>query len=362
METQVVTPSIYRTTVCQSSHLGQDDNVRDLSFAKRARPRLNPPHVTTAHKHRVAVCWPRTRVDPHMSAINSSGVSAGDGWLGVAAGVLVERHVGRGSARHDRSAHVRQLRRASAYLSLIGQHGDIIDARIEECRDRRKHLGPRCDSGLPAIERLLAKAELGGNFRFSHPACVLPVPQHLRQARVLFIGHGGSFAFYHLDKFVTMTYKPRTMPTDLTNLLTLVNAVRAVKFQQEERMMSIYLNDWAPDHNYNGTGLDGVKSDFKIGDDALVGVEIILASYTYEDYSGDAFVLFRKDGQLFEVNGGHCSCYGLEGQWEPEETSVEALRHRLAGNFGTTYVCDGKGTRKNVFAAELSAALAGISA
>lgn len=126
--------------------------------------------------------------------------------------------------------------------------------------------------------------------------------------------------------------------------------------------MSIYLNDWAPDHNCSGTGLDGVKSDFEIGDDALVGVEIILASYTYEDYSGDAFVLFRKDGQLFEVNGGHCSCYGLEGQWEPEETSVEALRHRLAGDFGTAYVWDAKGKRKNVFAAELAAALDGIAA
>jgi len=146
------------------------------------------------------------------------------------------------------------------------------------------------------------------------------------------------------------------MPTALTNLLELV------KGNEEEKMMSIYLNDWAPDHNCSGTGLDGVKSDFEIGDDALVGVEIILASYTYEDYSGDAFVLFRKDGQLFEVNGDHCSCYGLEGQWEPEETSVEALRHRLTGDFGTAYVWDAKGKRKNVFAAELAAALDGIAA
>ena len=189
METQVVTTAIYRTTGGQSSHLGQDHHVGCLSFAKRARPRLNSPHVTAAHKHSVAVRWPRARIDPHMPAVNSSGVCAGNGRLGVSAGVLVERHVGRWTARHDRSTHVRQLRRAVADLRLIGQHGDIVDAGVEEGTDRRKHLGPRCDSGLPAIERLLAKAELGGNFRFSHPACVLPVPQHLRQARVLFIGH-----------------------------------------------------------------------------------------------------------------------------------------------------------------------------
>ena len=36
---------------------------------------------------------------------------------------------------------------------------------------------------------------------------------------------------------------------------------------------------------------------------------------------------------MWEVNGAHCSCYGLEGQWEPEETTVEALRYRV--NNGT---------------------------
>jgi hypothetical protein len=36
-------------------------------------------------------------------------------------------------------------------------------------------------------------------------------------------------------------------------------------------------------------------------------------------------VIYEKDGQLYEVHGGHCSCYGLEGQWSPEETSKEYL-------------------------------------
>ena len=58
-------------------------------------------------------------------------------------------------------------------------------------------------------------------------------------------------------------------------------------------------------------------------------INILLAFYEYEDYSGSAFVLFEKNGKLFEVNGGHCSCYGLEGQWNPEETTKEALLHRI---------------------------------
>lgn len=63
---------------------------------------------------------------------------------------------------------------------------------------------------------------------------------------------------------------------------------------------------------------------------ALDGAEVIVAIYDLGSYEGDAFVLFRKDGKLFEVNAGHCSCYGLEGQWEPEETTKEELLHRIA--------------------------------
>ena len=66
-----------------------------------------------------------------------------------------------------------------------------------------------------------------------------------------------------------------------------------------------------------------------LANDKWNNMEVLLASYSYENYSGDAFVLFKRDGKLYEVNGGHCSCYGLEGQWEPEETSIESLRHRL---------------------------------
>jgi hypothetical protein len=65
--------------------------------------------------------------------------------------------------------------------------------------------------------------------------------------------------------------------------------------------------------------------------------EVLFAWYAYEDYSGDAFVLFQHDGKLYEVNGGHCSCYGLSeasysgeqsSQWGPEETTWEALAMR----------------------------------
>jgi hypothetical protein len=58
-------------------------------------------------------------------------------------------------------------------------------------------------------------------------------------------------------------------------------------------------------------------------------INVLFAAYGTDNYSGDAFVLFEQDGKLYEVNGSHCSCYGLEGQWEPEETRLDALEFRF---------------------------------
>lgn len=101
---------------------------------------------------------------------------------------------------------------------------------------------------------------------------------------------------------------------------------------------AVYLNDWA------GSGEEGMLSDFGITAEALAGASVIVASYTYEDYSGGAYVLFERDGKLFEVHGSHCSCYGLSEssysgdtstQWDPEEADRDAIIHRLVnGTWG----------------------------
>lgn len=94
----------------------------------------------------------------------------------------------------------------------------------------------------------------------------------------------------------------------------------------------LYLHDWAEGSYSYGSDTEqtAMVRDFQISEDELDACEILLASYTDENYSGDAFVLYRKDGKLYEVNGSHCSCYGLSGQWAPEETNVDFLKHLLA--------------------------------
>lgn len=76
---------------------------------------------------------------------------------------------------------------------------------------------------------------------------------------------------------------------------------------------------------------DIIESFILRGED-LENANILFAYYEYIDsYNAESFVLFEKDEKLYEVNASHCSCYGLEGQWEPEETTIEELLYRLDG-------------------------------
>lgn len=90
---------------------------------------------------------------------------------------------------------------------------------------------------------------------------------------------------------------------------------------------------------------EDVINSYSAPADSLDNVEMLLAWYGYGDYCGSSFVLFIKDGKLYEVNGSHCSCYGLEGQWSPEETSWDALKTRHFYGDG----CDGYNTAKEEF-------------
>lgn len=82
-------------------------------------------------------------------------------------------------------------------------------------------------------------------------------------------------------------------------------------------MENVYEGDWSC--------LDDMLRDFGISKDEIKGYKVLYAWYEYAFYSGSAFVLLKKGRKLYEVNGGHCSCYGLENQFDLEETTVEAL-------------------------------------
>lgn len=123
-------------------------------------------------------------------------------------------------------------------------------------------------------------------------------------------------------------------------------------------MTAMYMHDWGSKDDMIESFRDSIAPVTDEERASYAHVDVILASYGYANYNGDAFVLFRdtRDGKLYEVNGGHCSCYGLEGQWSPDPTDVESLRHRVTkGDLGSNDYCD------NLFKTELLTILGELS-
>ena len=76
---------------------------------------------------------------------------------------------------------------------------------------------------------------------------------------------------------------------------------------------------------------EDIRTEFQI--DKIEGA-VLFAVYEIDGYEGDAFVLFVRDGVIYTVEGGHCSCYGLEGQWRPDEAPPQVLLHRMTKGCG----------------------------
>jgi hypothetical protein len=94
--------------------------------------------------------------------------------------------------------------------------------------------------------------------------------------------------------------------------------------------MSAYLDNW-------GSAAD-VAASFEIPYAEVQKYRIIAACYSYQCYEGDSYVLMQDgEGNYYEVRGGHCSCYGLEGQWEPEPITKEEILNNCTERKGSYY-------------------------
>lgn len=93
-------------------------------------------------------------------------------------------------------------------------------------------------------------------------------------------------------------------------------------------MEAIYLGDF--------TKLEDLEEQFATTFDPEI--HILVACYETENWEGSAMVIFEQEGSLFLVEGSHCSCYGLEGQWNPTEITVDYVNYRAKeGSFFGSY-------------------------
>lgn len=53
--------------------------------------------------------------------------------------------------------------------------------------------------------------------------------------------------------------------------------------------------------------------------------QVIFAEYNTPAYEGYANVIYRNGDRFYWAYGSHCSCYGLEGQWDPEEYDARSM-------------------------------------
>lgn len=89
------------------------------------------------------------------------------------------------------------------------------------------------------------------------------------------------------------------------------------------------------ENGYEGMSEEELRSElhesWSATKEELESVDILWASGELGDYEEWAWFLIRdkKTGELFEVTGSHCSCYGFEDQWTPQSTTVKYLISEL---------------------------------
>lgn len=81
-----------------------------------------------------------------------------------------------------------------------------------------------------------------------------------------------------------------------------------------------------------------LQVEYEANPEQLSKLQILIGYESVGSWGCDSssfFLLRDEEGKLYEVHGSHCSCYGFEGQFQLEETTVEALKFRV--NEGKSY-------------------------
>lgn len=88
----------------------------------------------------------------------------------------------------------------------------------------------------------------------------------------------------------------------------------------------IYFNEFA-ETKWDKTPIGWSRVQREFNTDYPEPENLLRADYEYGNYEGEAHIIWREtNGDISYVRGGHCSCYGLEDQWEVETFPEETVR------------------------------------
>lgn len=92
-----------------------------------------------------------------------------------------------------------------------------------------------------------------------------------------------------------------------------------------------------PTYAGNFAKREDVFNEFAKADDS--DIQILYADYNTPEYEGYASVVYyrKSTGKYYEAYGSHCSCYGLEGQWDKDEEIVAEELFKRISELGQMY-------------------------
>lgn len=97
-------------------------------------------------------------------------------------------------------------------------------------------------------------------------------------------------------------------------------------YTEEEVKKHISENYAGKDSGFDyGSPTDNEKEELL---EELDGYKILIAYESVDSWGCDSssyFLMQKQDGTYLEFSGSHCSCYGFEGQYDPQEATKEYL-------------------------------------
>ena len=102
-------------------------------------------------------------------------------------------------------------------------------------------------------------------------------------------------------------------------------------------------------------GIEAVNKYYECGESgAVFDHEILFATYEQGSYDGHSVVIFKRNNILYLVDAGHCSCYGLEGLFNPDETDWGMLITLNATSMCWDFESDARDALYNLLASHVN--------